>query len=67
MDFDDVDVVDAMQRLGGSFIKALGYAASRADLNNLRRIKAAFPDYWEQYRKLAELKPSTRRASEEEQ
>ena len=36
---------------GGSFVKNLGEALVRADLNNARRIRAAFPEYWEKYHK----------------
>ncbi len=34
---------------GGSFVKALGEALVRADLNNARRIRTAFPEYWDKY------------------
>lgn len=36
-------------KYGGGFVKALGEALSHADPNNARRIKIAFPDYWEEY------------------
>lgn len=44
----------AMQRRGGSFVQYLGRALAAADLENRERIKEAFPEYWEQYRAMAE-------------
>lgn len=38
-----------MERYGGSFVKALSVCILRADLNNLRKIKATWPNYWAQY------------------
>lgn len=43
--------MDAMEKWGGSFVKALGAAARRADGQNLERIKRAFPEYWAEYEK----------------
>ena len=45
---------EAMQRHGGGFVKLLGAALARADPNNKDRIREAFPDYWQQYRSIAE-------------
>jgi hypothetical protein len=39
---------------GGSFVKALGEAALRADGDNLQKIKAAFGEYWAEYEKVGE-------------
>ena len=50
----DYQIVDAMSNYGGSFVRALGYAFRCADEINQRRLKQAFPEYWDQYRKLAE-------------
>ena len=44
----------AMQSVGGGFVKALGAALMRADPGNREKIHKAFPEYWEQYRKIAE-------------
>lgn len=49
----DILVIQAMQRFGGGFVKALGEAAMKADLVNLRRIKQAFPELWERYAEIA--------------
>lgn len=46
----DLDVILAMRKYGGSFVRALAEAALRADDSNLARIKTAWPDYWEKYR-----------------
>jgi len=45
----------AMQRHGGGFVKALGAALMRADPGNRERIHQAFPEYWQQYRSMAEM------------
>ncbi len=39
----------AMRRYGGGFVSKLGDALLRADLDNARRIRDAFPEYWEKY------------------
>lgn len=41
--------VDAMEKYGGSFVKALGELARRADPVNLERIKKTWPGYWRDY------------------
>jgi hypothetical protein len=56
----DLEIIDAMEMYGGSFIKALAIAWACADPINRATIKAAFPAYWRQYRDLAERKPVTR-------
>ena len=42
-------VYTAMERFGGSFVQALGKALMMADVNNVLRIKNAFPEYWKKY------------------
>lgn len=49
----DLNVIQAMIRFGGSFVANLGKAALSADANNLQRIKDAFPEYWQQYTDMA--------------
>jgi hypothetical protein len=51
---DDNATIEAMQRYGGSFVKALGQAAAHADIFNLKKIKCAFPEYWKEYEKMGE-------------
>ena len=41
---------DNMQKYGGSFAKAIGVAMTRADADNLVKLKEAFPDLIEQYK-----------------
>ncbi len=50
---EDSEIIRAMIANGGSFVKALGEAASRADSRNLQRIKDGFSDYWNAYREVA--------------
>lgn len=45
----DYDVISAMVKRGGSFVRALGTACHLADASNLVKIKAAFPDVWAEY------------------
>ena len=47
-------VGSAMVSHGGSFVEALGRALLLADTTNRERIKAAFPEYWETYTKIAD-------------
>ncbi len=41
-----------MEVYGGSFVKALSIALSKADPVNAKKIKNAFPEYWEKYLKV---------------
>lgn len=50
---EDLKVVEAMEKYGGSFVVALAQAARRADANNLAKIKATWPEYWQQYLEMA--------------
>jgi hypothetical protein len=54
----DRDIVITMGRYGGSFAQALAEAFYRADADNFARLKAAFPEIWENYRELATLAAS---------
>lgn len=49
----DAEIITTMEKCGGAFIQALAGAARKADLNNLRRLKKAFPDYWATYQDIA--------------
>lgn len=53
MNDQDYRVVEAMEKYGGSFVKALAEAARRADSTNLAKIKATWPEYWQQYTEMA--------------
>lgn len=50
---DDFHVITAMIKYGGGFVRRLGEAARHADDENMRRIKAAWPDYWAKYTEMA--------------
>lgn len=50
MTTEELQVIEEMERAGGSFVHGLALAARRADPGNMRRIKNAFADYWEIYR-----------------
>jgi len=52
----DYQIADAMKAIGGSFVRALGLAWFAADLINREKLKAAFPEYWEEYRELVALR-----------
>lgn len=45
-------VQETMIKLGGSFVASLGIALSHADPINVRKIKQAFPEYWQEYLEL---------------
>jgi hypothetical protein len=49
----DMETVHAMRRFGGGFCAALAQAALMADNDNFRRIKEAWPEYWDSYSKVA--------------
>lgn len=44
-------IVDNMAEYGGSFVRALAEAFYKADNINFKKLKDAFPDYWEHYKK----------------
>lgn len=48
----DTAILDQMESRGGSFIRALSVAARYADQENLSRIKTAWADEWDYYRKM---------------
>mgnify|MGYP001609135919 CR=1 FL=1 len=51
---EELKVVEAMFNHGGGFVQALSKCFNRADDGNLAKLKAAFPEYWEEYKKIAE-------------
>ncbi len=51
----DHQIISAMRRFGGSFARALAEAWSMGDDDNRARIKATWPDLWEEYADLAKL------------
>jgi hypothetical protein len=54
---EDARVLEAMDRYGGSFVRALAQAAWLADPINLAKLKATFPEYWAEYTRFAAVEP----------
>lgn len=52
MNEQDIKTIYNMNKFGGSFVKKLAELALLADDTNLKRIKAAWPEYWEKYASL---------------
>jgi hypothetical protein len=50
---EDYNVVETMEKYGGSFVVALANTARHADIHNLNKIKSTFSDYWEQYKEMS--------------
>lgn len=48
----DYWTVEAMRKFGGSFVQILAELASHADHVNLYKIKATWPEYWEEYERM---------------
>lgn len=51
---EEYKIVTAMSVWGGGFVKGLANLMKLADHNNFKRLKNAFPEYWEQYSKMAD-------------
>lgn len=49
MTIQDLRIIEAMSKYGGSFAKAIANAAKLADDNNYNTLKQAFPELWERY------------------
>ena len=49
----ELEIVEAMTRYGGNFIRHLAAAYTAADPENRRLIRETWPDNWEQYRSMA--------------
>ena len=54
--------LEEMERIGGSFCKALAQAAFLADDPNFEKIKRCWPDYFAKYEALANLKERSKKA-----
>lgn len=51
--FSDIPMVEAMEKYGGGFVKALANALRHADYENYRRLRSTFPEYFTEYRKMS--------------
>ena len=49
---EDSEIVEAMERYGGSFVKALAVCFQRADYINYKKLKNTFSNYWDEYREM---------------
>lgn len=52
----DYQMFEAMEKYGGSFVKQLALLLQLADHINYAKLKTAFPEYFEQYREMANKK-----------
>ena len=53
--FSDAQIVESMRTRGGGFESALAEACLQADSWNLRKIKTAFSELWQEHAELLEL------------
>jgi hypothetical protein len=51
----DAQILESMRTRGGGFTSALAKACLQADEQNLRKIKTAFSELWEEHAELLEL------------
>jgi len=49
----DFWITEQMSASGGNFVRILGSLFRHADPINQKRVKEAFPDYWEKYEEMA--------------
>lgn len=63
---EDYQTLSAMRRFGGGFVNRLAEAGFAADDENLTRLKTAWPEYWETYRKMGEEAEARERTREKE-
>ena len=50
----DLYTIEAMELYGGSFVRALGGLCRHADPKNFLKIRATWPEYWNDYSKLGQ-------------
>ena len=53
MNDEDIKIIEAMEKYGGSFVKALANAMRHADHTNLGRLRQTFHEYWATYREMS--------------
>ena len=51
----DFEIVRTMHIYGGHFIRILADLCDRADPVNFAKIKATWPEYWQEYAEMSEL------------
>lgn len=52
----DFFVVDMMMVRGGGFVKSLATCFHHADVENVQRLKTAFPEIWDSYERMVQPK-----------
>jgi pyruvate/2-oxoacid:ferredoxin oxidoreductase beta subunit len=52
----EYNVIEEMETYGGSFVKCLAMCFYKADEDNFKKLKDAFPEYWKQYEEMAKKK-----------
>lgn len=62
----DIPMAKAMETYGGSFVKALAMCLLMADHINYAKLELAFPQYFAEYRKMAEQKESQNQQSNDQ-
>jgi hypothetical protein len=48
------EVAKVMEKYGGSFVQNLAKMIQSADINNIRKCKSTWSDYWNEYKQVAE-------------
>lgn len=54
-DVTEAEILDAMDRFGGSFIRAMAQCFRQADVHNQTVLRSAFLHYFREYAELAAL------------
>ena len=65
MDSENYDIIEAMRKWGGGFVQRLAQCLYVADAENTRRLRLAFPEYWEQYKAMAQVEQERRASGED--
>jgi hypothetical protein len=60
----DYEVVRAMHTYGGHFTRILAELCDRADPVNLAKIKATWPEYWQEYAEMSDLVKAQRQSED---
>lgn len=60
-----LEIANAMEKCGGSYVKAFGAALKNADEENIEKIKETWPEYWDHYTKIAKRIAKTKKQEEE--
>ncbi|MDA3803171.1 MAG: hypothetical protein PF488_04780 [Patescibacteria group bacterium] len=52
MNEEEFEIAEKMEKFGDSFVKCLAVCFYHADRPNIDKLKNAFSEYWEQYKKI---------------